>query len=339
MNNSFIWADLSTFNIRKAKRFYKRCFGWHYQEMGEGYLLCLSQKQSSAGLYTMPQEFRSIGMPSFWMSYIHVQDIEETVRQAEKHGAKVEIKPQQAPGGGRIALIRDPSGAGFTCYEGEALGGRDKNSSLGRMVWNELHVSELEKVKDFYTHVFDWHIEETTHKDRYEIFTSTSETEPIAGIQVSSNEIKGDKEYWGVYFLVNNLSTASRQIERSGGQVVGEQPLGNRPALLAYDQQGAAFYVVERALHSNTDPQEATKHSPKWRAILGLVIVATAVLLEANWIWGLLFLLWVIPDIQHGSTHFLEHVEQRKNPVIYWLIVTTWVVLSIYLLFDWTIGA
>jgi len=60
--------------------------------------------------------------------------------------------------------------------------------------------------------------------------------------------------------------------------------------------------------------------------------VALAVLTETNWIWGLLFLIWVVPDIQRGSTHFLEHVERRSNPVVYWLIITTWLILSVYLL-------
>ena len=65
----------------------------------------------------MPEKFQSIRMPSFWMSYIHVQNIEETVRVAKANGAIIEVSPEAAPGGGLVALIRDPAGAGFTCYE------------------------------------------------------------------------------------------------------------------------------------------------------------------------------------------------------------------------------
>ena len=193
----------------------------------------------------MPSNFQRIGMPSFWMSYIHVQDIHQTVRAAEERGAKIEIKPQTAPGGGQIALIRDPAGAGVTCFEGDDLGGRGGTGSFGRMVWNELHISDLSRVESFYTHVFGWTIKATNDTGRYKIYASSSESVPIAGIQVTSNEIKGDKEYWGVYFSVDNLANASKCIEQNGGQIVAEQPLEGLPALLAFDPQGAAFYVVE----------------------------------------------------------------------------------------------
>lgn len=98
-------------------------------------------------------------MPPFWMSYIQVSDLEQTVGLAEQHGAKVEVRPTSASGGGQVALIRDPSGAGFTCYQGDAFS--PKNASLihGTQVWNELHVSDLTLIKDFYEKVFDWRIE------------------------------------------------------------------------------------------------------------------------------------------------------------------------------------
>jgi len=332
MKNTFIWADLSTFDIQSAKHFYSQCFGWGFQDIDADYTLCQAHQCPTAGLYTMPEEFQSIGMPSFWMSYIQVDRLDEIVVLAEQHGAKIEIKPQPAPGGGVIALIRDPAGAGFTCYEGEGLGSTDEDGHLGRVVWNELHVSDLETVESFYTSVFGWRIQATGVPNRYDIFPSTDDTEPMAGIQVTNNDIKGDKEYWGVYFSVDNFANAETNINQSGGQVVAEQALGTRPALLAYDPQGAAFYIVEGKHNPQIEGSETDKYAHKWRAVLGLVIVAIAVLTEANWVWGLLFLFWIVPDIQRGSTHFMEYVERRKNPVVYWLIIATWLALSIYLL-------
>jgi len=245
MKNPFIWSDLPTFDIEATKAFYNQCFSWQYQQLDSDYILCQANMEASSGLYTMPEKFQSIGMPSFWMSYIQVQDIQQTVRAAQEQGAKVEIQPQAAPGGGLIALIRDPSGAGFTCYEGDDLGGRGKTGSLGRMVWNELHISDLAKVESFYSNVFGWVVKSSGDSDRYLIYASPRDVEAIAGIQVTSNSLKGDKEYWGVYFSVDSLSTASKSIEKNGGKIVAEQPLGSQCALLAYDPQVAAFYIVE----------------------------------------------------------------------------------------------
>ena len=245
MNNRFTWTDLSTFNMRHAKRFYSKCFGWEYYKLADGYISCQVQEQPAAGLFTLPDKFQSIGMPSFWMSYIQVDSVEETVRIAEQYDAKVEIKPQPAPGGGVFALIRDPAGAGFTCFEGEDPGGKNHSGNPGHMVWNELHVSDPAKVESFYTNVFGWRIESTDTRDRYHLFASSPGADPVAGIRVTANDIKGDKEYWGVYFSVSSLAIAAENIEQGGGHVAVEQPLGSCLAILAYDPQGAAFYIVE----------------------------------------------------------------------------------------------
>ena len=335
MNNQFVWADLSTFDIQATKRFYRQCFQWKYSSLGDGYLLAQIRQESAAGLYTMPAKFQSIGMPSFWMSYIHVQDLEQVVRMAEKWGGRVELQPQPFAGGGRIALIRDPLGAGFTCYEGREFETPEKGVPYGRVVWHELHISALDKVQAFYTNVFGWTIQPSGHADRYEIFGLLGEL--IAGIQVTSNDIKGDKEYWGVYFAVESLSHSAKQIERSGGLVAMKQPLGNLPSLLAYDPQGAAFYLVEKAQKDESSPSPSNS-SFKWRALLGLVFVAIATLFELNWVWGAFFLFWVMPDLKARSTHFLEYVAKDENPVIYWLIMGTWIFLSLYLLLSGFIG-
>ncbi len=328
MIHSFIWTDLSTFDTDAAKRFYRGCFFWHYGDLGDSYLICHADGHPSAGLYLMPERFQRMKMPSFWMPYIHVMDLNQTVQIAEQNGGKIEVRPEPAPGGGRIALVRDPAGAGFTCYEGDDPGGRDGSAIAGRLAWVELHVSDLSKVREFYQRAFGWEIRPAAASGRYEIFRSG---QVIAGIQVTSNDIKGTKEYWGVYFAVDDLQSAVERVERGGGQIVAEQPVGSRPAVLAYDPFGAAFHVIETSsLRSSATVKSATV---KWRAISGLLLIAFAILLEANWLWGVLFLLWVVPDLKSGSTHFLEHVERRRNPVVYWLIIVTWTSLSLYLLF------
>ena len=324
MTPRFVWADLSAHDFPAAQRFYADVFGWSYQDLTDGYRIASVGDGPVAGLFAMPEKFVRINMPSFWMSYLHVDDLDAVVSAAESHGGKVEVRPGPAPGGGRIALIRDPAGAGFTLYEGDGLGGESPTTDPGRRAWHELHVSDLDRVAGFYRGVFGWVIEPASTHGRHEI--KTADGEVVAGLQVTPNELKGDKEYWGVYFAVAGLAEAQQRIERAGGRVETEQPLDDRPALLAYDNQGAAFYVVEgKGKNSGIRTSKL-----KWRAMLGLLLVALAVAFEQNWVWGLLFLVWVLPDLISGSTHFLEHVERRRNPVVYWLIITAWLLLSLY---------
>ena len=111
--------------------------------------------------------------------------------------------------------------------------------------------------------------------------------------------------------------------------------MGKRTAILAYDSQGAAFYVVENTTLVNpvTEKKNSNSSKIKWKAIFALVLMALAVILKANWVWGIFCFLWIIPDLQSRSTYLFELVERRHNPILYWIIILTWIAFSIYLLF------
>ena len=70
--------------------------------------------------------------------------------------------------------------------------------------------------------------------------------------------------------------------------------------------------------------------SIKWRSILGLVFMYIAMWFNLQWAWGILFLLWVIPDLITGESYFMELITKKDNPILYWIIVGSWLLLSIY---------
>ena len=70
--------------------------------------------------------------------------------------------------------------------------------------------------------------------------------------------------------------------------------------------------------------------SIKWRTILGLVCIYIAMWFNWQWAWGMLFLLWVIPDLITGVTYFMEPIEKKENPILYWIIIFSWVLMSLY---------
>ena len=70
----------------------------------------------------------------------------------------------------------------------------------------------------------------------------------------------------------------------------------------------------------------------KWKAILGLITAWVAIVYDLTWVWGVIFLIWVIPELKYGTAHFIEFVEKRQNPILYWAIIISWIVLSLYLI-------
>ncbi len=72
--------------------------------------------------------------------------------------------------------------------------------------------------------------------------------------------------------------------------------------------------------------------STKWKVLLALVVVWVAFFMDWDWVWGVLFILWTIPALITGRTHLLEEVSRDRHPVLFGLIISTWILLSVYLI-------
>ncbi len=72
------------------------------------------------------------------------------------------------------------------------------------------------------------------------------------------------------------------------------------------------------------------KKTIKWRTITALVLMYIAILMNWEWAWGILFLFWVIPDIFSGVTYFIEPIIKKENPMLYWVIIVSWILMAVY---------
>jgi predicted enzyme related to lactoylglutathione lyase len=114
--NTFGWAELNARGIDKAIPFYKQVFGWtaKQSEMGEGnppYTEFQDGGQSIAGGMEM-NSMVPAQVPSYWMVYFGVDDVDGSFKKATQAGGKELLAPQDFPGG-RFAIVSDPQGAAF----------------------------------------------------------------------------------------------------------------------------------------------------------------------------------------------------------------------------------
>ncbi len=254
MSCRFVWSDLASFSVEEAQRFYQHCLGWQFQQAewagpavqdnpNQGdYILCLKDGVAVAGLYAMPARFVQRKMPSFWMSYIAVSDLDACLHQVEAYGGKVELGPEASAHGGRIALVRDPAGAGVTCWESD--------SRAASSVEHVLYVSDASQVADFYTEIFGWEWREQpiawaegrADWGHYELIDKAAGGERVARVWQIPNAIKGDKEYWGLHFALDahdDLTTCLARVREAGGALVAQDETG----VLLRDSQGAVFLL------------------------------------------------------------------------------------------------
>ncbi len=114
--NTFGWAELNSRGIDKAKPFYRKVFGWteKQSEMGEGgpeYTeFHLGGESIAGGMEMNPMVPAEV--PSYWMVYFNVDDVDKSFTKATEAGGREMMAPQDFPGG-RFAILSDPQGAAF----------------------------------------------------------------------------------------------------------------------------------------------------------------------------------------------------------------------------------
>lgn len=67
-----------------------------------------------------------------------------------------------------------------------------------------------------------------------------------------------------------------------------------------------------------------------WKSIIALSLLPIAFLLDlVNFYFSILFLVWSIRGIKSKVATFLDDIPRSKNPILFWIVSITWVVLSL----------
>jgi uncharacterized protein len=114
--NTFGWVELSARGVDKAIPFYQKVFGWSLKtnDMGPNqppyYEFQLGGDSVAGG-----QEMQAMvppQVPSNWLVYFTVPDVDKSFKAATQAGARELVAPMDFPGG-RFAILSDPQGASF----------------------------------------------------------------------------------------------------------------------------------------------------------------------------------------------------------------------------------
>lgn len=117
--STFCWNELMTGDVEAAKKFYTALFGWETKVMDMGpagtYTIFSSAGKDCAGMMKTPDE----NVPTAWLSYVTVEDVDASTSKAEGLGAKVFVPPTDIPDMGRFSVLADPTGAAIGLYKGK----------------------------------------------------------------------------------------------------------------------------------------------------------------------------------------------------------------------------
>lgn len=114
------WIDLTVDDADAIRDFYKSVTGWQHGEVSMGeysdYTMQLpSDDTPVAGI--CHKSGTNADLPSHWLIYITVGDLDTSMDECKKRGGSVISGPKQMGPTARYCIIRDPAGAVAALFE------------------------------------------------------------------------------------------------------------------------------------------------------------------------------------------------------------------------------
>lgn len=152
----FVWRELTSPDLDEDRVFYTTLFGWSADTMpmnGAHYTMFRLGGKDVGGMMAPMME----GVPSFWMDYITVDDVDAALAQVPELGGSAITPAMDIPGVGRFAVVQDPAGATFSLFRGATPGATDDaRPEVHTFCWSQLMSTNLDRVVPFYGALFGW---------------------------------------------------------------------------------------------------------------------------------------------------------------------------------------
>lgn len=238
---TFCWTDLSTRDAAGAKAFYSGLFGWDAVDIpveGGTYTML---RIDGRDVCALAERGADQGPPA-WLSYVSVTDADEVAAQAASAGATVVVAPFDVMDAGRMAVLRDPTGAIFAVWQAGSHIGASLVNDAGCLCLNQLNTTDPDAARRFYAEVFRWRTQPvgTDEQAYWGIFNGDN----LNGGMMPAPA--GIPSHWLVYFTVAGADAAAARIAELGGAVVAApMPIASGRIAVATDPQGALFALFE----------------------------------------------------------------------------------------------
>jgi len=244
--------ELGTTDQSAAKKFYTDLFGWTVEDFPMGpsefySMFRLDGKDAAAG-YTLRKDQLDMGVPPHWMLYIATADVDASARRAVDLGGTVLMPPFDVMDAGRMAVVKDPTGAVFSLWQGKRNAGVGAKNIDGAFCWADLITKDVARAREFYSNLCGWSLEKGEHDSSGYLHIKNAD-EFIGGMPPAEQVPPNITPHWQLYFQTSDCDRSVEKAERGGAKVYfGPMSMENvgRFAVVA-DPQGAVFSVFQSA--------------------------------------------------------------------------------------------
>ena len=250
LTGKFVWYEYMGHDLDAAVDCYSHVVGGTFVDndmAGFSYKIANTGDYGVAGLMTIPEHARAMGVPPNWTGFVWVNDLEAGIEKLQSAGGKLMNGPMDIPNVGRAAVVADPYGAVFMLFS--ATGQMPRNAPApetpGLVGWRELHAGDGDGAWDFYSGQFGWKKDGEMDMGAmgvYHLFSSA----PGEGGGMMTKMPQAPGTFWAYYFNVEAIDAAVERLTAKGGKLAHgpEEVPGGRWVAQAIDPQGAFFALL-----------------------------------------------------------------------------------------------
>lgn len=242
----FIWADLVTDDVARARDFYAQVFGWKFWGVGN-YVVAMNDGQPLAGMFQKPRPANDPKAKPRWFGYISVPSVGKAERAVAKAGGRMLMPPKNFPKRGEQAVFADREGAIFGVMKSSAGDPEDVLAEPGDWIWMQLLSRDPRNAAEFYRAVAGYEVSENTSANRINDYILVSKGFARATVRTMVTTNAGVRSTWLPYVRVPSVADAVTKARNAGGTVLIEpkpEVFEGRIAVVA-DPTGAAVGIME----------------------------------------------------------------------------------------------
>jgi len=243
-----IWHDLVTPDIKQARSFYSKLFGWTFKDVTDGYTLIYHNGQNIGG---MAKHERS-GNSAYWIPLMSV-DMKYAILPVGyadgydfllSNKGKVLIKAFELPGRGRIAVVHDPLGAIFALAQTSAGDPAVSKAGTNEWLWHEIWTDDFTASEKFYSGLIGYQTGEDTSGEQVYHYLKYKDVPRAGLVKKQNSEIANT---WVAYIRVDDVAATAAQVEASGGKILmSPRPdIRNSSVAIITDPSGAGLVIQE----------------------------------------------------------------------------------------------
>jgi len=242
----FVWFEYVSKDVAKAQGFFGELFNWKTQNVpmpDHPYEMIAVGERTIGGYLPTPT-----GAPphAHWLTHLRVDDIAAASSKVVSLGGKVAKAAFQVGEFGHMAIVLDPTGAGFALWQPKQAQ-PEAAPAEHTFCWNELASPDPDKVVAFYQAIgnFDHEAQDMPGMGTYHVLSSDGQ--PRCGIM--KQMMPEQPNAWLPYVSVASADHTSARAEKLGGKIVvppTDIPNVGRFSIIV-DSQGAPTGLLQPA--------------------------------------------------------------------------------------------